>query len=66
MRVLTPRTRMWMLVRAMAMVLTPEDMTTTTTAVWPIMKMDVDVGEHEQGAEDEHEQEAAVELAVTS
>ena len=38
----------------------------TTTAVWPIMKMDVDVGEHEQGAEDEHEQEAAVELAVTS
>ena len=41
-------------------------MTTTTTAVWPIMKMDVDVGEHEQGAEDEHEQEAAVELAVTS
>ena len=54
-----------MLVRAMAMALTPEDMT-TTTAVWPIMKMDVDVGEHEQGAEDEHEQEAAVELAVTS
>ena len=65
MRVLTPQTRMWMLVRAMAMALTPEDMT-TTTAVWPIMKMDVDVGEHEQGAEDEHEQEAAVELAVTS
>ena len=55
-----------MLVRAMAMALTPEDMTTTTTAVWPIMKMDVDVGEHEQGAEDEHDSEAAVELAVTS
>ena len=57
---------MWMLVRAMAMALAPEDMTTTTTAVWPIMKMDVDVGEHEQGAEDEHDSEAAVELAVTS